>query len=393
MTMAAAMETPIAAQPSASAIARVEVLHDFASAEAIWRSFETPAHLATPYQRFDFLSAWQAHAGKADGVQPHLVVAYDSAQTPLLLLPLVVGRENGMRVASFPGGKHVTFNMPLWQRDFAARATRADMDALLKGIAQSGGVDVLALLQQPQRWRGMSNPLSLLPHQTSANACPLLVMTPEMTPTDRVSSSMRKRLKTKEAKYRALPGYTYLHATTPEQIARVLDMFFAVKPQRMAEMGLPDVFAEPGIEGFLREACATPRAGGYVIDIHALVCDEEVIAMYAGVADSDRFSMMFNTYTLSANAKFSPGLILMRSIVDDYAARGVTSLDLGIGEGDYKRMFCKDDEPVFDSYLPLTTRGRLGALGLSSMAHAKRMVKQSPALLQMAQKLRSAFGR
>ena len=392
--MAAAMETPIAARPGAPRIARVDILHDFASAEPIWRQFETAAHLATPYQRFDFLSAWQAHAGKAEGVQPLIVVAYDNDQQPLMLLPLVVSRENGMRVASFPGGKHVTFNMPLWRRDFAETATRAEMDVLLKGI-QSGSdkIDVLAMLQQPQSWRGIANPLALLAHQPSANECPLLIMVPDAVPTDRVSSSMRKRLKTKEAKYKGLPGYGYLHATTPAEVNRVLDMFFAVKPLRMAEQGLPDVFAEPGIEGFLREACAAPRTGGYAIDVHALVCDEEVIAMYAGVTDEHRFSMMFNTYTMSANAKYSPGLILMRSIVDYYAERGIRALDLGIGEGDYKRMFCKDDEVIFDSYIPLTTRGRLGALGLSSVAHAKRMVKQSPALLQMAQKLRSAFQR
>lgn len=394
MSMAAAMDKPIAARPGAPRIAQVDIFSDFASAEPIWRQFETPAHLATPYQRFDFLVAWQKHAGKAEGAQPFIVVARDAEQQPLLLLPLVIGRENGMRVASFPGGKHVTFNMPLWRRDFAETATRTDIDVLLKGIqAGSDKIDVLTLLQQPQTWRGIANPLALLPHQPSANECPVLIMAPEAAPTDRVSNSMRKRLKTKEAKYKSLPGYGYMHATTPAEVTRVLDMFFAVKPLRMAEQGLPDVFAEPGIEAFLREACATPRAGGYAIDVHALVCDEEVIAMYAGVTDEHRFSMMFNTYTMSANAKYSPGLILMRSIVDHYAERGIRSLDLGIGEGDYKRMFCKDDEIIFDSYIPLTTRGRLGALGLSSVAHAKRMVKQSPALLQMAQRLRSAFHR
>lgn len=387
------METPIAARPDAPRIVRVDLFHDVAAAEAVWRQFESPAHLATPYQRFDFQAAWLRHAGAAEGVHPVIAVAYDVDQQPLVLLPLVVGRENGMRVASFPGGKHVTFNMPLWRRDFAEGATRADMDALVNGIQKEAAIDVLALHRQPQSWLGIANPLALLPHQPSTNECPVLIMAPDMAPTDRVSSSMRKRLKTKEAKYKGLPGYRYLHATTPVEVTRVLDMFFAVKPLRMAEQGLPDVFAEPGVEAFLRAACAAPRAGGYAIDVHALVCDEEVIAMYAGVTDAHRFSMMFNTYTMSANAKYSPGLILMRSIVDYYAERGIQSLDLGVGEGDYKRMFCKDDEVIFDSYLPLTTRGRLGALGLSSVAHAKRMVKQSPALLQMAQRLRSAFRR
>ncbi len=34
------------------------------------------------------------------------------------------------------GGKHATFNMALWDRDFAAAATRADLDALLAAIRE-----------------------------------------------------------------------------------------------------------------------------------------------------------------------------------------------------------------------------------------------------------------
>ncbi|MDB5629945.1 MAG: hypothetical protein JWQ51_2285, partial [Tardiphaga sp.] len=137
------------------------------------------------------------------------------------------------------------------------------------------------------------------------------------------------------------------------------------------------------------------RLGGgeRAIAIHALECDDEVIAMFAGVADGQRFSMMFNTYTMSANAKFSPGLILMRDIIDYYGDQGYSSLDLGIGADDYKRLFCKDDQAIFDNYLPLTTRGAIAAVGLSSLTHAKRLVKHTPALMQMTQMLRNAFRR
>ena len=392
--MAAVIDGPTAAAPAANRIARVEIFSDMQAAEPIWRSLETSAHLFTPYQRFDLQAAWQKHIGASEGVRPLIVIAYDAANEPLLLLPLGVRQQRGMAVAFYLGGKHITFNMPLWRRDFAAGAGKAEMDALLRGIQRHvTRVDVLALARQPQSWLGMANPLILLPSQTATNECPVLRMTPGAAPADRVSSSMRKRLKTKERKYDSVPGYRYLQARSAADITRILDAFFAVKPLRMAEQNLPNVFAETGVEAFIRAACAAPRDGGHFIDLHALVCDEEVIAMFAGVADAGRFSMMFNTYTMSENAKYSPGLILMRTIIDTYAEHGVTSLDLGIGGDDYKRMFCKDDEPIFDSFLPLTGRGRLGALGLSSLAHAKRMVKQSPALTQMAQKLRGALPR
>jgi CelD/BcsL family acetyltransferase involved in cellulose biosynthesis len=128
-----------------------------------------------------------------------------------------------------------------------------------------------------------------------------------------------------------------------------------------------------------------------MIDIHALECDEEVIALFAGVADGHRFSMMFNTYTTSENSRHSPGLILIRNIVDYYAARGYRTLDLGIGSDGYKRLFCKGEEPIFDSFVPLSRRGRLAGLAMSAANRGKRLVKHNRALLGLAQKLRRSF--
>jgi len=282
--------------------------------------------------------------------------------------------------------------MALWDRDFAAAATATDLDALISGIRGRSSADVLALAQQPLHWRDLQNPMALLPNQASANDCPLLTMAPGAEPATLISNSFRRRLKGKERKLQSLSGYRYHVASTDAEIKRLLDWFFAIKPLRMAEQKLPNVFAEPGIEEFIRGACMAPLTdGGHAIDIHALECDDEVIAIFAGVADGQRFSMMFNTYTMSDNSRYSPGLILMRNIIDHYAGCGYRALDLGIGSDDYKRLFCKSDEPIFDSFIALSQRGRLAAGVISGLNRTKRLVKHNPALLEMAQKLRNAF--
>jgi CelD/BcsL family acetyltransferase involved in cellulose biosynthesis len=251
--------------------------------------------------------------------------------------------------------------------------------------------DVLVLTQQPRHWHDVLNPFATLPKQASANDCPVLSMVPGDPPQNRISNSFRRRLKSKERKLQSL-GYRYHLATGEADVDRILDWFFHVKPMRMAEQKLPNVFAEPGVEAFVRNACRAPHAGGRVIDIHVLECDDEVIAMFAGVADSHRFSMMFNTYTMSARSRYSPGLILMRNIIDHYAGTGYRALDLGIGSDDYKRLFCKGDEPIFDSYIPLSARGRLAAAAMSALNRIKRQVKRNPVLLHLAQRLRRAAG-
>ncbi|MEO8317554.1 MAG: GNAT family N-acetyltransferase [Bradyrhizobium sp.] len=394
MTMAAAIENATAetnAWSKPGRIASIDIVHDLASTEAVWRSLEDPQGSCTPYQRFDFVAAWQRQVGEREGLTPFIVIAYDAERRPLLLLPLALRHAYGARCAGFMGGKHSTFNMALWDRDFAATATRADLEGLISAISQRSEADVFALHQQPLRWRDLPNPLALLPHQPSANDCPVLKMEPGAAPATLVSNSFRRRLKGKERKLQ-LPGYRYHVAATEADVTRLLDWFFRIKPLRMAEQKLPNVFADPGIEDFIRLACTTPLANGkHVIDIHALECDEEVIAIFAGVADGHRYSMMFNTYTMSASSKYSPGLILMRDIIDHYAAQGYRAFDLGIGSDDYKRLFCKDDEPMFDSFIALSQRGKLAASVMSGLNRTKRMVKHNPALFEMAQKLRNAF--
>lgn len=393
MTMAAAMQGRTAespARPKASRIAHVDIVIDLGEAEAVWRALEEPGHLFTPYQRFDLLSPWQRLVGAREGARPFIVIARDAERQPLVLLPLSLRQTHGVRTACFMGGKHTSFNMGLWNAGFAAQTAAADLDALLAPLHEHA--DVLSLTQQPLSWHDQQNPFALLPRQSAVNGCPLLMMEPGGPPASRISNSFRRRLKSKEKKLQALPGYRYRPATTDADITRLLDWFFRVKPVRMAEQKLPNVFAEPGVEAFVRSACLAPRGQGRVIDIHALECDEEVIAIFAGVADGERFSMMFNTYTMSEHARFSPGLILMRYIIDRCAERGYRSLDLGIGSDEYKRMFCKDDEAIFDSFVPLTSRGKLAAMAMSSLSHGKRLVKQNPMLFDLARKLRQAFG-
>jgi CelD/BcsL family acetyltransferase involved in cellulose biosynthesis len=393
MTIAAAVDSRTAEAPArskAARIARVDIVSDFAEVETIWRDFEA-RQLSTPYQRFDLLAAWQREIGVRESAKPCIVVAYDVDGRALVLLPLALRAKHGVRIASFMGGKHTTFNMALWDREFAREASVTDLKALLSGMRAKSSADVLALTQQPRHWQDDLNPFVLWPRQRSANDCPLLTMVPGDPPENRISNSFRRRMKTKERKLHG-PGYRHHIAEADADIDRLLDWFFQVKPLRMAEQKLPDVFAEPGVADFVRNACrARLPGGGRIIDIHALECDDEVIAIFAGVADGHRFSMMFNTYTMSERSRYSPGLILMRHIIDHYAERNYRALDLGIGSDDYKRLFCKADEAIFDSFVPLTARGRIVAITMSGFNRLKRQVKHNEVLLAWAQRLRRVF--
>src|SRR3981189_2291527 len=166
MTMAAAIDDGTADTgtcPKRGRTTSIHIVHDLASAEAVWRGLENEQASFSPFQRFDFVAAWQRQVGEREGLVPFIVIAYDAERRPLLLLPLALRHAYGARCAGFMGGKHSTFNMALFDRDYAASATQGDLEGLIAAIAQRSEADVLTLHQQPVRWRDLPNPLALLP--------------------------------------------------------------------------------------------------------------------------------------------------------------------------------------------------------------------------------------
>lgn len=381
------------ATPAAQAVARVDVFDSFCAIEREWRALET-GQTATPYQRFDFVAAWQDNVGVRLGVRAAPVVAYDADNRVVMVLPLVVRSIGPLHIGCFPGGKHANFNMPLWRRDFAAAASRDDVQDILTLLKQcKPQLDALVLNQQPMDWNGATNPFAHLARQPSANECPLLTIDPK-APDARTGGTFRRKLNGKERKLQALPGYRYVVARTEADANRLLDAFFAIKPLRMAQQKIRNVFAEPGTEAFIRHACVDGiEAGKAVIELHGLTCDAEVIAIFAGISDGHRFSTMFNTYTMSEAARNSPGLVLIRNMIDHQAKRGCTSFDFGVGTDDYKLQFCKDErQPLFDSFVALTAKGQIAAKALALETAVKRAIKRSPRAMRLVQTLRHRFG-
>jgi CelD/BcsL family acetyltransferase involved in cellulose biosynthesis len=393
MTMAAAIGSEVA-QTHASVVARVDIHSNFRIVEQVWRSFEQSLPTATPYQRFDLVNAWQDHVGVTLGVTPFAVIVSDSEQRPLALLPFVSRPLGAFRIAGFPGGKHANFNMAFWRRDFAADAAASDVEAILALIARhEPSLDMLALNQQPFEWSGAANPFARLPHRPSVNECPLLSIDPA-APAAYTSSSFRRKLNAKERKLQALAGYRYTIARNAADATRLLDAFFAIKPLRMAEQKISNVFAEPGTEAFIRRACLQGiESGEAAIELHGLECDAEVIAIFAGIGDGQRYSTMFNTYTMSEAARNSPGLVLIRNMIEHHLQQGCRSFDFGVGTDEYKLQFCKDiRQPLFDSFIGLNGKGRLLAGMFSAVSSLKRTIKRSPKAMQLFHTLRHRLG-
>jgi CelD/BcsL family acetyltransferase involved in cellulose biosynthesis len=378
-------------------VARVTVFETMGAAEAAWRALEGGDSLCTPYQRYDFLKAWQAHVGTVEGVTPAIVVGFNAANVPLFLLPLGRSHIHGLTKLEFLGGKHANFNMGLWRRDFASRISVHDLKAILRQIKDRA--DLLVLVNQPLTWTGTTNPLALLPQQRSANFGFSGSLAPDFEALlrARTNSSARKKMRKKERALAELGTVRFQRLQCPNEIRRVLDAFFKQKSARMRAIGVADVFAEPGVRRFI-EAATTECLGDRepVIELYALFVDDIIVATMGGIVGGRRFCAMFNSILPGRYAVESPGEQLILNLVRQCCERGLETFDLGIGESRYKQLFCEDAEPLFDNYLPLTAAGQLLAQFYRIGAAAKRNVKQHPALWSLVgatRRFRARFNR
>ncbi len=385
-----------AAQPLAPSrpvrLARVEVFEDLASAEPSWRQLEAASPLATPYQRYDLLAVWQRHVGSASRVVPFVVTGFDGNDEPLFLWPFGRTRTGPLSIVRFLGSKHANFNIGIWRRDFLGDISADDIRGVLETLsAGPHRIDLVALLGQPTTWDGLDNPFARLPHQPSVDMSAHLVLPhgTEQAAKQVLSASMRARLRTKERKLQKLASYRYLCAATSEEIDRLLDAFFLLKARHMAAQGLGNVFAARGVTEFLREACHYRLPDERrLIELHALEGDGEVLALFGATVDAYRASSMFNTYTLGENGRHSPGLILLMHMINELAARGIRSFDIGVGRAHYKSFFCPEPEPLFDLFLPMSPLGRLAAAAVSTACATKRTIKQNRLLWAGVQTMR-----
>jgi CelD/BcsL family acetyltransferase involved in cellulose biosynthesis len=369
-------------------IARVEIVEHMGRAEPHWRALWQADKLATPYQRYELLELWQRHAGTAAGVSPFIVVGFNAQGAPLFLWPLGRRRCGGLRVAEFLGGKHANFNMAVWRRDVAESIEVDDLRSVLRQLA--GQADVLRLANQPLSWGGTTNPFALLPHMRAANFGFSGALIPDYDALlrARTNSATRKKMRKKERALASLGAVRFEQAGGDQDVRRVLDIFFKQKSARMRDLGISDIFARPGVRRFIEAAAVERPDGQPLIELYSLSVGDIVVATMGGTVGGGRFCGMFNSIIKDRYAAESPGEQLLAHLVRRCCERGLTTFDLGIGQATYKTLFCPDAEPLFDSHLPLTARGRILAIGFGIAARGKRAVKSSTGLWSLTRALR-----
>ncbi|WP_162901558.1 GNAT family N-acetyltransferase [Breoghania sp. L-A4] len=368
--------------------ARIRVVSDFDVIEAEWRALEADCVMSV-YHCFDWLKNWHAHVGRHECADLALVVGEIDGATAFIL-PLGIWRSGPLRVASWLGGKLNNYNFGLWRADVYTTLAPDTLRKSLKDVAAQARIDSFELHNIPEIWSGLRSPFLGLAHTPSPSASYVMDLESDFDTLygKARSSKSRRSLRKKYDRLQEAGHVDIVHAITPEQARIAADATIELRNERALEAGIPSVFANSGVADLIRDtAISAAGQAEPVLDTHYLAVDGIVRATYVGGVKNGRYSCSLNSFRDDDLTAMSPGDLLLTEVIRNCCERGLTQLDLGIGEMRYKTAWCEAD-PLIDCFVPVTLAGRFHATARSWVQTAKRLIKGNPVLWQMVLRLR-----
>ncbi len=367
--------------------------HDnLADVEQVWRGFQETAD-CTPFQTFDWLSAWQRHIGAPNGVTPAIVIGRRGDEI-LFLLPLGVERGAFTRRLTFLGQDLCDYNAPLLAPDFTgvSGSACADMWADIRALLQATPAlrhDTIALGKMPAKIGAQPNPMLTLDVQLNpSNAYETdLAGDWEKFYTAKRSSSTRRRDRTKLKKLGDLGEVRFVNPDAAD-LGKTLDTLVQQKSKSFARMGVGNLFAKPGHAAFYAELATAPQMRS-LVHLSRLDVGSTWAAVNLGLTFRDCYYHILASYDDGEVSRFGPGAAHLRELLKFAIERGLKRFDFTIGDEPYKRDWCDSEQLLYDYAASATLRG-LPVTGFAQARRsAKRMIKHSAPLWALVVRMRT----
>ena len=372
------------------------VRHDLAAIEQTWCAFEQTAD-CSPFQTYDWLSAWQRHIGAHNGVTPAIVLARRGDDI-LMLLPLAVQGGTFARRLTFLGQDLCDYNAPLLARDFVSAIAPKSFDDLWH--------EIRALLQATPASRHDSIAFEKMPETIGAQPNPLLCLDVRLNPsgayetilgTDweqfysaKRSSSTRRRDRTKVKRLGELGEVKFVNPEASAELALTLDALVRQKSKSFARMGVANIFERPGYTAFFQELATAPRMRA-LVHLSRLDVGPSWAAVNLGLTFRNGYYHILASYDDGEVSRFGPGAAHLRELLRYAIARGLKRFDFTIGDEPYKRDWCESEQRLHDYSAAVTWRGWPSAAVSGSWRRVKRAIKQTAPLWNAVVRVRSAL--
>ncbi|WP_020668531.1 GNAT family N-acetyltransferase [Amycolatopsis nigrescens] len=165
----------------------------------------------------------------------------------------------------------------------------------------------------------------------------------------------------------------------------VLDQVINLKRTQSRVTGGRDYFAGPGRIELAHRLLSTGTSafGGLLSTVHS---GDELVAAHFGLRAGGVLHWWFPVYAREF-ARFSPGWVLLRAVIEAAPVHGLDRIDLGRGEDDYKRRAMTGQSIVRQGMVSSGWRSTLRKVSLSAVTTAKAS-PLAPQLRALSRKFR-----
>jgi CelD/BcsL family acetyltransferase involved in cellulose biosynthesis len=360
---------------------RVEFIRDWNRAAMLRNDVVS----STLFQDHRWLDAWYKAFAGLDDVEPLIAVITDmTTGDPAALLPLILRRHKGIRIAEFADLDLTDYNAPMLgpmaPRDAeAARALWRDLLAALRRM--SDGADLVRLRKMPLDLNGRSNPLTLLDDARPSSLNGNLVTTGDDF--DAYRNSLGRNARKDLARcWRVFTRDTAaaFHIVTERNNAlRMLGTMETQQDARMQHLGLNFILNGQSCAAFYRNLVSENLGSGYAV-LSALTVGDEVVATLLGIRKGSRYVMVRISNAGEKWSKCSPGKLIIDRTMAALHRDGVRHFDFSVGNYAYKRRFGVTPLPLADISAAVSWRG----LPYVWRDRAASEIRRRPRLAQLA---------
>ncbi|HHN66893.1 MAG TPA: GNAT family N-acetyltransferase, partial [Thermopetrobacter sp.] len=294
-----------------------------------------------PFAQALWLRTWYDHVAGRKGMAPLIVQAHEAgAPDPLMILPLVRQRHDGLDVITFADAGLTDYNTPLPHPAFDADP--GIMKRLFRQLRRClPKADLLLLEKMPcQLANGRANPLALLPGVRPANlrGHPVVI---EEDWESYWSGLKRKFVKDQARRWRVMGKMgevTCSFVTDAEEAMELFGVLLHQQRERQRRLGRPYLLDDPVMSGFYARLLREGLADGRVL-FSVLWLDDDPVATLIGIAREDHYLMTLPGNNFGDVARAAPGRLLTECTMRELHARGFRVLDFSIGSERYKDDF------------------------------------------------------
>jgi CelD/BcsL family acetyltransferase involved in cellulose biosynthesis len=366
------LDPPRQQQHTAFTSFKIEVLDGGKFAECDWPAITDGRDLKMyVFQSREFLETWTNTIGKAKGIKSYLLVVRNGGGEPVLYLPLAIETTFNIRILRFMDCGVADYNAPILKAGVAL--SRQEFKSLwAEALSLLPGFDVIDLKKIAGDVSGAVNPLAFLDctsHGEDGHSLPLKGA--DAAADGGASISLRRKLDREHRKIGELGAVEFVVNPSGDLAELVTEKLFALKREKYAQTKVRDFLALPGVADFYREVISSKQCGK-IGHLSALFIGETIVSAHIGYTGRGSFYYILPAYD-TAYARYRPGHLLLRELVDRSAQQGDETFDFGVGDEPYKQTWANHRLPLYDHERAMTAAGQV----YLQMRRVRRLVKSN----------------